>query len=64
MFVSAAQVGFFSFIFGMVIRSLFGPLSFLITFLLVQSHGISACLAIGVFNVSAFVQYSLILNLK
>ena len=64
MFLIASHMGFFSFVFGIVVRCVVGPLPFVVVFLLVQALIISAYLAIGVFNVSALIQFSLILNLK
>lgn len=55
-FILAAHVGFFSLVVGLIIRTLLGPLPFLVTFLLIQSLVVSAYLLIGVFNASALVQ--------
>ena len=47
MFLIASHMGFFSFVFGIVVRCVVGPLPFVGVFLLVQTLIISAYLAIG-----------------
>ena len=64
MFLIGSHVGFFSFELGVFIRLIYGPVSFSFTFVLIQALVISLYLVIGIFNASAFIQYSIILNLR
>ena len=54
----------FSFYFGLLIRIIFGLLSFWCIFLLVELLKISLHLSIGVFNFSTIIQISLIMNFE
>ena len=55
---------FFFLNFGLLLRCVFGPLNFWTIFALLEALKMTVHLGTGVFNVSAFVQISIILNFK
>ena len=63
-FLTVCHLAFFLFYIGLVLRCLFGPLHFWVVFALVESLKMSFILATGIFNVSSFIQLSIIINSK
>ena len=52
----------FIFYFGILVKTLFGSLNFWTTFVLIELTKVSLHLSFSIFNISTFVQISLILN--
>ena len=63
-FLTVCHFAFFLFYTGLILRSLSGHLSFWVIFALVETLKMSFVLATGIFNVSSFIQLSIILNFK
>ena len=55
--IASLSVGGFS-------RALFGPLSFWVTFMLIESFRLSLFFSLGMFNVSSFLQMAIIMDMR
>ena len=61
-FVYSFHVTHCSFYMGLAFKIIFGPLNFWIVFIIVEMMKSSLHLSFAIFNISTFVQMSLILN--